>query len=60
VGTVTSPTLSPTYGPIGLAVVQTSAARAGATVTVPTDDGPRTATIGAPSVYDPEKHRPRS
>ena len=60
IGTVTSPTVSPTYGSIALAVVETGMARPGATVNVPTDDGLRSATIGPTSVYDPDKLRPRS
>ena len=59
IGAVTSPTDSPSFGPIALGVVETAHAADGP-VEVALGDGAVTAAIGAAAVYDPEKRRPRS
>jgi len=60
VGTLTSPADSPRFGKIGLAVLATEHSRQGAEVEVAVEDGSARATVARPSIYDPEKHRPRS
>jgi aminomethyltransferase len=56
VGTVTSPTTSPRFGPIALAILDTGAAVQGEKVEV----GGAVATVGPLSIHDPEKRKPRS
>lgn len=59
VGTLTSPTVSPLYGPIGLAILDAELAEAGTEVQI--GDSPLVAVVNdAHPVYDPEKRRPRS
>jgi aminomethyltransferase len=60
VGVLTSPTTSPRFGVIGLAVVRTDQAALGNAVEIALGDGTAPATIDVVSVYDPEKRRPRS
>ena len=55
VGTLTSPTASPRFGPIGLAVLRSEVADDGNTL----DVGDVSATVATLSIYDPEKKRPR-
>ena len=55
VGTLTSPTASPRFGPIGLAVLRSEVAADGNTL----DVGDVSATVATLSIYDPEKKRPR-
>ncbi|MEX1264314.1 MAG: glycine cleavage T C-terminal barrel domain-containing protein, partial [Actinomycetota bacterium] len=59
VGLLTSPTNSPVFGPIGLAVIRTEAAEDGGTVDVQGPSGTITATIGPSPIYDPKKERVR-
>ncbi|OUS83504.1 aminomethyltransferase family protein [Rhodococcus sp. NCIMB 12038] len=61
VGTLTSPTLSPIFGPIGLAIVEAPLAEPGTRLEIQNQDG----SIGAVvhehfPAFDPEKKRPRS
>lgn len=61
VGSVTSPVKSPTYGVIGLAVVRTSVANNGDSLTVTLPDGmSATATVDVLSIHDPDKRKARS
>jgi len=60
VGVLTSPTESPRFGPIGLAVIDTEHAKIGTTLDVAVDDGVVPATVDGLPVYDPEKSRPRA
>jgi aminomethyltransferase len=61
VGTLTSPTNSPRFGVIGIAVLDAAAAGAGegVEVAVGEETGPASVDANA-AVYDPEKRRPRS
>jgi aminomethyltransferase len=63
VGTATSPTGSPRLGTIALAILERAAAVPGKRVEVAVGDadaGRRVgATVGEPTLYDPEKRRPR-
>lgn len=59
VGTLTSPTNSPLFGPIGLAVIRTELAQDGGTVEVQGPSGSITATITSAPIYDPKKERVR-
>jgi len=59
VGLLTSPTNSPIFGPIGLAVIRTEAAEDGGTVEVLGPSGTITATIASAPIYDPKKERVR-
>lgn len=59
VGVLTSPTNSPAFGPIGLAVIRSEAARDGGTVEVQGPSGTITATIASAPIYDPKKERVR-
>ncbi|MDP9297362.1 MAG: aminomethyltransferase family protein [Actinomycetota bacterium] len=56
VGTLTSPTMSPRLGAIGLAVVRTDVAAEGEKIEV----GGTAATVEPLSLYDPQKRRPRA
>ena len=60
VGTLTSPTLSPDFGVIGLAILDTDAAREGKQFDVVTSDEKRLrSTVRTLPIYDPERRRPR-
>jgi len=60
IGTLTSPTDSPRFGVIGLAVLDAEHAADGTEVQVALGDGTVAATVAELSVYDPQKLRPRS
>jgi aminomethyltransferase len=60
VGVLTSPAVSPRFGPIALAIVETHAAREGNQVDVATESRPVAASVARLSIYDPEKRRPRA
>jgi glycine cleavage system T protein (aminomethyltransferase) len=60
IGTLTSPTRSPRFGVIGVAILRTDAAAEGNIVEVATGDGTASATVRNQSIYDPQKSRPRS
>ena len=60
VGTLTSPTDSPRFGKIGMAVIRSDLARLGAIVEVGLGDGTVPATIDVLPLYDTNKERPRS
>ena len=59
VGVLTSPTRSPRFGVIGLAVLRTEEAGMGNVVEVALGEGSVPATVAPPSIHDPEKRRPR-
>ena len=59
VGVLTSPASSPTFGPIGLAILRSDVAADGTAVDVALDDGTIGATVDVLAVVDPEKRRPR-
>lgn len=58
IGVVTSPTVSPAFGPIALGVVATADAEAGV-AEVAVGDGHVGVALGAAAIYDPQKRRPR-
>lgn len=60
VGVLTSPTDSPRFGKIGLAVLRSGLATPGTTVEVAVGEGTTTATVDVLPLYDTEKTRPRS
>ena len=60
IGVLTSPTDSPRYGKIGLAVVPTAEARKGNTVDIAVGDGTAQGTVDDLPIYDTQKTRPRS
>ncbi len=60
VGVLTSPAMSPRFGPIGLAILRTDVANEGGAVDVALGDGSVAATVDLLAIYDPEKRRPRS
>jgi aminomethyltransferase len=60
VGVLTSPTDSPRFGKIGLAVIESAHARVGNTLDVAVGDGIVSATVDVLPIYDTEKKRPRS
>jgi len=60
VGTLTSPTDSPRFGIIGLAVLPTELAGGGTELEVVVGDQTVTATVADLSIYDPQKVKPRS
>jgi len=60
VGTVTSPTISPRYGTIGLAVLRTDVAERGTEVTATVGDEQVRAVVEPLSIHDPDKRRPRA
>jgi aminomethyltransferase len=60
VGTLTSPTVSPRLGTIGLAILRSDVATDGEKVEVAVDGGTVPATVDALCLYDPEKRKPRS
>jgi aminomethyltransferase len=60
VGVVTSPAVSPRFGTIGLAIMDSGAAGEGGSVEVALGAGTAPATVAPLSVYDPKKERPRA
>ncbi|HZD17386.1 MAG TPA: aminomethyltransferase family protein [Actinomycetota bacterium] len=60
VGVATSTTESPRFGAIALAMLRTELAGVGNTVEVAVGEETVPATVDIPSVYDPEKRRPRA
>jgi aminomethyltransferase len=60
VGTLTSPALSPRFGPIALAVLDTEVARDDERVEVAFGTTTIPATVAPLAIYDPEKKRPRA
>jgi aminomethyltransferase len=60
VGTLTSPAVSPRFGPIGLAIVRADVAAPGTAVEAVTDGGAIPGTVDVLALYDPAKERPRS
>ena len=60
VGTLTSPTISPRYGTIGLAVLRADVAERGNEVTVTVGDEQLRAVVEPLSIHDPDKRRPRA
>jgi aminomethyltransferase len=60
VGTLTSPALSPRFGPIALAILDTPVSGDGEQVEVAVGDKTVGATVAPLSIYDPEKKRPRA
>ena len=59
-GVLTSPTDSPRFGKIGLAIVPTAQANVGNTLDVAVGDGTVSATVDVLPIYDTNKDRPRS
>ena len=59
-GVLTSPTKSPRFGLIGIAVLESDLAVDGTRLQVALGDGVVPATVETLPVYDPEKRRPRS
>jgi aminomethyltransferase len=60
IGVLTSPTETPRFGKIGIAIVPTEEATVGNTVQVAVGDGTVDATVDVLPVYDTNKDRPRS
>lgn len=60
IGVLTSPTDSPRFGPIGMAVVPAGEARVGNTLEVALGESTIPATVDVLPIYDTEKTRPRS
>jgi aminomethyltransferase len=60
VGVLTSPTDSPRFGKIGMAIVRSDLAAAGTPLDVAVGEGTVGATVDALPIYDTEKRRPRS
>ena len=60
VGVLTSPTDSPRFGKIGIAVIRTDRSTLGNTVQVAVGDGTVDATVDVLPIYDTNKDRPRS
>jgi len=60
VGVLTSPATSPTYGPLGLAILRSDVAAEGTTVDVALGESTIGATVDVLAVHDPDKRRPRS
>jgi glycine cleavage system aminomethyltransferase T len=60
VGVLTSPTDSPRFGKIGLAVVDSAQASVGTTLGVEVGDEVVPATVDVLPVYDTDKKRPRA
>jgi aminomethyltransferase len=59
VGVLTSPAVSPTFGPIGLGILRADVATEGTAVDVALGDGTIGGTVDVLAVVDPEKRRPR-
>ncbi len=60
IGVLTTPTDSPRYGKIGMAVLRTDQAALGNVVEVALGDGSIQATVDVLPIYDTEKRRPRA
>lgn len=60
IGVLTSPTDSPRYGKIGIAVVKSGHAAPGTTVEVAVGEGTAPATVEVLPIYDTNKQRPRA
>ncbi|HET9249163.1 MAG TPA: glycine cleavage T C-terminal barrel domain-containing protein, partial [Actinomycetota bacterium] len=60
VGVLTSPTDSPRFGKIGVAVIRADRSALGTTVQVAVGDGTVDATVDVLPIYDTDKERPRS
>lgn len=60
VGTLTSPAVSPRFGPIALAILDTPVSGDGERVEVSLRDSTVGATVAPLAIYDPEKKRPRA
>jgi aminomethyltransferase len=60
VGVLTSPTDSPRFGKIGMAIVRSDLAAVGTPLDVAVGEGTVGATVDALPIYDTEKRRPRS
>ncbi len=60
VGVLTSPATSPTYGPIGLAILRSDVSDDGTELDVALGEGTVGATVDVLAVHDPEKRRPKS
>jgi len=60
IGVLTSPTETPRFGKIGIAIVPTTEAIVGNTVQVAVGDGTVDATVDVLPIYDTNKDRPRS
>jgi glycine cleavage system aminomethyltransferase T len=58
-GVLTSPAMSPAFGPIGLAIVPAALAARGTAVEAVTPDGAIPGSVDVLSIYDPRKERPR-
>jgi len=58
-GVLTSPAMSPRFGPIGLAIVPAAIAAPGTAVQAVTPDGAIPGSVDVLSIYDPHKERPR-
>jgi len=58
-GMLTSPAMSPRFGPIGLAIVPAAIAARGTAVQAVTADGAIPGSVDVLSIYDPTKERPR-
>jgi len=58
-GVLTSPAMSPRFGPIGLAIVPAPIAALGTAVQAVTADGAIPGSVDVLSIYDPTKERPR-
>jgi aminomethyltransferase len=58
-GVLTSPAMSPRFGPIGLAIVPAALAAPGTDLQAVTADGAIPGTVDVLSIYDPKKERPR-
>jgi glycine cleavage system aminomethyltransferase T len=58
-GVLTSPAMSPAFGPIGLAVVPAALAATRTAVEAVTADGAIPGSVDVLSIYDPTKERPR-
>ena len=59
IGTLTSPAISPRFGPIGLAVLEAAFADPGTVVEAVTAGAAVPGTVDVLSIYDPAKERPR-
>jgi aminomethyltransferase len=59
-GTLTSPTRSPRFGPIGLAILDARYSDVGQMLEVAFGDGTVPAKVDVLPIYDPQKRRPRS
>jgi aminomethyltransferase len=60
VGTLTSPAVSPRFGPIALAILETAVSGDGERVEVEVSGEQVAATVAPLPIYDPEKKRPRA